>query len=111
MDDIAALDGIDMLFFGPGDFSQGIGAPSEWNHPKITKTRKRVADVALKHSKFAGTVGGIANMEELISMGYSFINLGADVIELNAYYKNLVGEFSKRCAGSLKNMDETTSFL
>jgi len=27
LDAIAALDGIDMLFFGPADFSQGIGAP------------------------------------------------------------------------------------
>ena len=27
LEEIAAMEGIDMLFFGPGDFSQGIGAP------------------------------------------------------------------------------------
>jgi len=28
IDEIASVDGIDMLFFGPGDFSQGIGSPA-----------------------------------------------------------------------------------
>jgi 4-hydroxy-2-oxoheptanedioate aldolase len=35
LDRIASLDGIDMLFFGPGDFSQGLGAPGQWDHPEI----------------------------------------------------------------------------
>ena len=41
LDTIAALPGIDMLFFGPGDFSQAIGAPGQWNHPLISEARRR----------------------------------------------------------------------
>lgn len=90
---IAALEGFDMLFFGPGDFSQGIGATGEWDHPKVIETRKRVADVARKHGKFAGTVGSTENLKELISIGYHFVNVGADVIGLTNYCQKLVSSF------------------
>lgn len=91
---IAALDGYDMLFFGPGDFSQGIGAPGQWNHPKLIETRKLVAEVANKHGKFAATTGSINNLDEFIDMGYKFISVGADVVGLTAYCNNLVNKFN-----------------
>ena len=91
---IAALDGYDMLFFGPGDFSQGIGAPGQWDHPKLIETRKLVADMANKYGKYAATVGSIGNLNELIDMGYKFVNVGADVVGLTAYCPNLVKDFN-----------------
>lgn len=96
LDAIASLEGIDMLFFGPADFSQGIGAPGQWSHPLIAETQRRVAEVALKHGKFAGTVGGIGNLEELVGLGYRFISIGADVIGLSVYCKNIISEFKKK---------------
>lgn len=96
---IAALEGFDMLFFGPGDFSQGIGAPGDWTNPLLIETRKRVAEVARKHGKFAGTVGSTANMDELIAMGYQFINLGADVIGVKNYCQEIVNTFNKSAGG------------
>jgi 4-hydroxy-2-oxoheptanedioate aldolase len=93
---IASLDGIDMIFFGPGDFSQGIGAPAQWDHPKITETRKRVAEVCRAKGKFAGTVGSLANLGSLIEMGYCFISVGADVVGLGQYCKGILAEFSKQ---------------
>ena len=93
---IAALEGYDMLFFGPGDFSQGIGAPGDWNHPKLLEARQRVAEVANKHGKFAGTTATIYNMEEFIDLGYKFLSIGADVVGMNNYYNHLITEFSNR---------------
>lgn len=95
LEEIAALEGYDMLFFGPGDFSQGIGAPGEWNHPKLIETRKRVAEVARKHGKFAGTVGGPGNLDELVAMGYQFVSIGADVVGIKNYCQDLVTAFNK----------------
>jgi 4-hydroxy-2-oxoheptanedioate aldolase len=92
---IAALPGYDMLFFGPGDFSQGIGAPGEWNHPKLIEARKRVAEVANKHGKFAATTGSIDKLDEFIGMGYSFVSVGADIVGLSNYCHSLVGRFNK----------------
>lgn len=93
LDEIASLPGIDMLFFGPGDFSQGIGAPCDWNHPKIIETRRRIAEVATAHGKWAGTVGGLGNMDELVDMGYRFISIGADVVGLRQYCDEIISGF------------------
>ncbi|HNX33337.1 MAG TPA: aldolase/citrate lyase family protein [Kiritimatiellia bacterium] len=98
LDDIAALPGIDMLFFGPGDFSQGIGAPGQWDHPKLLEARRRVAAAALSHGKFAGTVACPANLDELVALGYRFLSMGADVVGLSQYCNALMAEFSKRPA-------------
>ena len=90
---IAALEGYDMLFFGPGDFTQGIGAPGDWNHPKVIETRRKVAELANKYGKFAGTTGSIDNLGDLTNMGYNFISVGADVVGLSNYCKDLLKEF------------------
>jgi len=94
LDAIAALDGIDMLFFGPGDFSHGIGAPGEWTHPKLLDTRRRVAEAALAHGKFAGTVAGVGQIGEFVGMGYRFLSVGADVVGLSQYCDTLAAAFA-----------------
>jgi len=96
LEEIAQLEGFDMLFFGPGDFSQGIGAPGQWDHPLLVETRKRVAEVAGKYGKFAATVGSKANLEELLAMGYHFVSIGADVVALKNYCQDIVDAFGKK---------------
>jgi 4-hydroxy-2-oxoheptanedioate aldolase len=106
LEEIAALEGIDMLFFGPGDFSQGIGAPGQWDHPDLINARARVAKAATAHGKFAGTVGNVANLEELVDLGYRFISVGADVIGLWQYWAGLVSQFSKIQPALSPNIDQ-----
>jgi 4-hydroxy-2-oxoheptanedioate aldolase len=96
---IAALNGFDMLFFGAADFSHGIGVTGDWNHPKLLETRKRVAEVAVKHGKYAGIPATIDDLDELIAMGYQFFNIGVDVINLGTYCKQLMDAFSKKVNG------------
>lgn len=96
LEEIAALPGYDILFFGPGDFSQSIGAPGDMSHPKIAETRKRVAELALKHGKFAGTPCTPENMDELIAEGYTFLTMGGDVAALNSYCSQTLAEYAKR---------------
>ena len=98
LDAIASLPGLDMLFFGPGDFSHSIGAPGVWDHPRLLDARKQVVDTALAHGKFAGTVANFGNLDELIAMGYRFLNIGADVIGLSQYCNSTLAEFTKRPA-------------
>jgi len=95
LEEIAQVPGIDMLFFGPGDFSQGIGAPGQWDHPELIQSRRRVAEVCRAHGKFAGTVGSPAQAESLVAMGYQFISIGADVIHLFNGSKNILDQFRK----------------
>ncbi|MGQ9763588.1 MAG: HpcH/HpaI aldolase family protein [Armatimonadota bacterium] len=93
LEEIAAVPGIDMLFFGPGDFSHAVGVPGEMNHPRVIEACKRVAEVAVAHGKFAGTMGGTENLKELLDMGYRFINIGADVLGLSSYCRELLKSF------------------
>jgi 4-hydroxy-2-oxoheptanedioate aldolase len=95
LEEICALPGIDMIFFGPADFSQGIGDPCG-SDPRIDETRRLVAKTARKYGKFAGTVGGTGNFDELVKMGYTFISVGADVVALFSYFKNIVSGISDR---------------
>ncbi|HQO70353.1 MAG TPA: aldolase/citrate lyase family protein [Clostridia bacterium] len=89
LEQICQLPGADMIFFGPADFSQGIGAPCVWDNPKIEKTRKLIAKKARENGKIAGTVGSINNIDALVSEGYNFISVGADVIGLGEYFMNI----------------------
>lgn len=93
---IASLDGIDMLFFGPADFSQGIGAPGAWDHPRLVETRSRVAAACTAHGKYAGTVASPASLEGLVAMGYRFFGMGADVLGLGEYCRGLLAECRRR---------------
>lgn len=94
LEEIIALPGVDIVFFGAGDFRQGIGAPDNPGHPRIGETRKRIAELALKHGKYAGVVGGVDNIPELVRMGYRFISIGADIVGLNEYYNSLFNRIS-----------------
>jgi len=89
LDEIASVEGIDMLFFGPGDFSQGIGHPGEWDHPLIAEARERIAGACAAHGKYAGTVCSAGNAKELVEMGYRFLSIGADVIALGDYFSQV----------------------
>lgn len=100
---IAEVPGIDMLFFGPGDFSQGIGAPAQWDHPRLTAARQKVAEVAVRHGKFAGTVGAPSNLQSLVDMGYRFVSMGADVIMLANYCRDLMAAFNHVSGQEKKN--------
>lgn len=89
LEEICALPGIDMIFFGPADFSQGIGDPTHIFNDKTLEARRLVAKTARKYGKMAGTVGGVGNYKALIEEGFNFINLGADVVGLCQYFGNI----------------------
>lgn len=88
VDAIAAVDGIDMLLFGPGDFCHGLGITGQFDDPRVHEARVRVAQAATRHGKFAGTVGGPDNAAEYYALGYRFLNIGADVFALADYARD-----------------------
>ena len=95
LEEICKLEGIDMIFFGPADFSHSIGAHGT-NDPRIDEARRLVAKTARKYGKFAGTVGSPANFDALVDMGYTFISTGADVVALWKYFKEIYEQVSDR---------------
>lgn len=82
LEEIAQIPGIDMLFFGPADFAHSIGVPTNTADPRVLEAKRRVAEVARKYGKYAGTVGGAGNIKDLYDMGYRYVNVAADVLSI-----------------------------
>ena len=93
LEEICALPGIDMIFFGAADFSQGIGKPCQFGDEEIAATRKLIAKTARKYGKIAGVVGSVENAKAMQEEGFNFITSGADVVALGAYFKNIADGF------------------
>ena len=69
IENIAQVEGITMFYFGPQDFSHAIGLPGQTRHPEVQEVRRRVAAVARKYGKFAGTSRAGLPLAELVEMG------------------------------------------
>lgn len=95
LDEIARVEGIDMLFFGPGDFSHGIGACGKRDDPRIAEARRKIVEVARRHGKFAGTVATFDTLESIVEMGYRFVSVGADVIALSELFTRVARRFAE----------------
>ncbi len=93
LDEICQIPGIDMIFFGPGDFSHSLGKIGELDHPEVERARRLIVETAHKHGKFAGTVTSLETMEQYYRMGYHFLNCGSDVGALNSFCDQIVGHF------------------
>jgi len=80
IEEIAAVDGIDVLFAGPMDLSASLGVIGQIQHPEVVKLLadfpKRVATA----NKPAGiTFGDLDRCRQAIDDGYLFINIGSIV--------------------------------
>jgi len=79
-DDIAAIDGVDLLFVGPADLSQSLGVTGEFMHPQCLEAIDRVAAACRKHGKHWGAV--CANPEHgemMVEKGCRMLSPTADV--------------------------------
>lgn len=85
IEEIAEIEGVDALFFGPGDYSVALGIPGQIDHPEVEKVRRRVAEVARRAGKIAATVCAQPAIGRHADMGYNFLSVGADVIALTQY--------------------------
>ncbi len=90
LEEIAQVPGIDMLFFGPADFAHSLGIPTDMGNEKVMEAKRRVAEVARKYGKWAGTVGHAGNLKELYDMGYRYVNVCADVAILARNFREVV---------------------
>ena len=99
IEEIAMLEGINIIFFGAADFSQGVGAPGDFNHSKVVETLHRIPKVAQRHGKVAGTSANFDNMNELMEMGYRFLVVDADVVMLSRGFTRVAAAFGRKPLG------------
>lgn len=98
-DAIAAVEGVDVLFFGPDDMALRQGMPMDAPRPEgcFDDAHSQVAHAARSHGKHAGGVFRTpATLRFAVEIGYRLIVAAADVLFL--------AEGSRQCSETLHNL-------
>ena len=83
--EMAAIDGIDVLFVGPADLSHALGIRGQADHPDFEAAIRTVADAARDHGKAAGIMlWKPEDAARFAALGYTFFSLSTDGALLNA---------------------------
>ena len=83
-DEIAAVEGIDIIMIGTNDLAASSGIPGQVGHERISEYYKIVAKACKKHGKWMG-MGGVPQpeiQEKYINMGARFLLAGQDLTYL-----------------------------
>ena len=80
IDQIAAVEGIDVIFLGPFDLSQSLGIPGQTAHPLIQAAKERVLEVCQRHGKAAGIFAADGQQaKERMEEGFQVIAMNMDL--------------------------------
>ncbi len=80
VEEIAAVEGVDMLFIGPMDLSADLGYRGQPDHSAVTEGMQRVAAAAKANGKALGSIPTAARDRDwLLAGGYSCIMADGDV--------------------------------
>ena len=91
VEEIAAVDGIDVLWVGHFDLSNFMGMPAQFDNPTFLQAMQHVADVARRHGKAAGFMAtDPAWVDRAKAMGYTMLAVGTDVSLLADATRRLV---------------------
>ena len=79
VEQIAALDGVDVLFVGPRDLSHDLGVPGDVQAPSYLEALDRVRSAAQQFGKSCGLLvpSGVA-AAEMHAQGWTFIGVASD---------------------------------
>jgi len=78
---IAAIDGVDLLFVGPSDLSQVLGVLAQWENEKLWTAIERVAAACKKHKKNWGTIALNPKFaERAYNAGCRMLSFGMDIV-------------------------------
>lgn len=77
--EIAAVDGVDVLFVGPLDLSVNMGIVGQSDHPDFKEALSEVVSACKTAGKAAGIIlSKVEQVEGIVEQGFTFIALGTD---------------------------------
>ena len=80
LDEIAKVDGVDVVFAGPADLSASLGVIGQFQHPKLQEYLADFPKRVAEHGKPAGiTFMALDPCLKAYEQGYRFINVGSAV--------------------------------
>jgi 4-hydroxy-2-oxoheptanedioate aldolase len=79
VDEIAAVDGVDVLFIGPRDLSHDLGVPGDITAPAFVQALETVLAACKKYGKAGGLlVNDGAAAAKRLEQGWTFVAIGSD---------------------------------
>jgi 2-keto-3-deoxy-L-rhamnonate aldolase RhmA len=79
VDQIAAVDGIDVISIGHFDLTKSMGIPAQFDHPDYLRAVDTVREAATRHGKAAGiTVGDVETGRRMVEQGFRMIGYSID---------------------------------
>jgi 4-hydroxy-2-oxoheptanedioate aldolase len=95
--EIAAVDGVDSLFLGPGDLSGAMGLIGEIAHPDVQAMIARAAEFAHAAGKPIGIVGPNPEMVgRFIDYGYDWVAVASDMAMMTGRALDFIGALRGR---------------
>ena len=79
IDEIASVNGVDVLFVGPLDLSVNLGAPKKFDNPAFRSAIGKVISACRKYGKAPGILlWSSEQLPQAVADGFTFIGLGSD---------------------------------
>jgi 4-hydroxy-2-oxoheptanedioate aldolase len=91
-EEIAAVEGVDLIMIGTNDFLAEIGIPGQFEHERVRDAYVRTIAACRKHGKHVG-VGGLPSRPKLIA---EFVKLGARYVSTGTDLAFLLAEAAQR---------------
>ncbi|KAI8170898.1 hypothetical protein K4K49_006426 [Colletotrichum sp. SAR 10_70] len=95
VEEIAAVDGVDMLFIGPNDLAASMGhvAFDHASIPEVQEAIARVLKAGLDAGKYVGHFALSADVAAAkYKQGFHFVNCGADIVAIAAWMSIEMGK-------------------
>ena len=87
-EEIAATDGVDVLFVGPADLSHSLGVPGQFGDARYQNSLGRVIEACRAHGKAPGILlYDHAAFQPHLDLGFTFVGIGADISFVNGGVK------------------------
>ena len=96
LENILSVGGIDMVQFGPSDYSMSIGRPGETTHPEVKEAERYVIETAIKMGiRPRAELNEVAQADSYLEMGVKDFTIGTDVNTIYNFCKEQGGALSK----------------
>lgn len=93
--EIAAVDGVDVLFVGPGDLSTNLNAMGNQNADHVQAAISQVRHAAAEAGKASGILAPVkADAERYLNDGFTMVAVGSDLGLLARGSDNLIASFA-----------------
>lgn len=88
LEEILAVGGIDMIQWGPADYSMSAGRPGQWHSPEVKAVEKRVIETCLKMGvPPRAEINSVDEAKYYLDLGVRHFCIGTDISILFDWFK------------------------